>query len=78
MIGTGSAGRALAGGFRRIGHDVVVGSTRGRRGGPPARRVGGLGADPGDLRRARSLRRRARNRQRRPAASRCGCRCGCD
>ena len=26
MIGTGSAGRALAAGFRRIGHDVVVGT----------------------------------------------------
>ena len=35
MIGTGSAGRALAEGFRRIGHDVVTGTrdpeeTRGR------------------------------------------------
>ena len=35
IIGTGSAGRALAGGFRRIGHDVVTGTrdpqqTRGR------------------------------------------------
>jgi 8-hydroxy-5-deazaflavin:NADPH oxidoreductase len=26
VIGTGSAGRALAAGFRRIGHDVVVGT----------------------------------------------------
>jgi 8-hydroxy-5-deazaflavin:NADPH oxidoreductase len=26
VIGTGNAGRALAGGFRRIGHDVVVGT----------------------------------------------------
>jgi predicted dinucleotide-binding enzyme len=26
VIGTGSAGRQLAGGFRRIGHDVVVGT----------------------------------------------------
>ena len=26
VIGTGSAGRALAGGFRRIGHDVVTGT----------------------------------------------------
>src|SRR3954453_1361942 len=26
VIGTGSAGRALADGFRRIGHDVVVGT----------------------------------------------------
>jgi predicted dinucleotide-binding enzyme len=26
VIGTGSAGRALAGGFRRIGHDVVIGT----------------------------------------------------
>jgi predicted dinucleotide-binding enzyme len=26
VIGTGSAGRALAGGFQRIGHDVVVGT----------------------------------------------------
>ncbi len=44
VIGTGAAGRALAAGFRRIGHDVVTGTRD-----PEATRARPEWADGGDL-----------------------------